>query len=146
MRAWAWRRSALKSDLVKRAGPGACSTRHVRAPHKRVSRRRRLPLRIGAEVRSFCVAGREPVDLSTRGALQRILRALVAQRKRDPHATLSPDDLLQAGWPDDKVDPTAGAQRVYVAISTLRKMGLKGLLLRRDDGYMLDPAQEIALS
>ena len=39
----------------------------------------------------------------------------------------------------------AGIHRLYVAISTLRKLGLLQLLLREEDGYRLDPAVEIEL-
>jgi hypothetical protein len=50
------------------------------------------------------------------------------------------DALLQAGWPGERVVPSAGANRVYVALTTLRKLGLRHFLLSRDDGYLLDPA------
>ncbi|MEM6991151.1 MAG: hypothetical protein AAF721_11655 [Myxococcota bacterium] len=38
----------------------------------------------------------------------------------------------------------AGANRVYVALTTLRKLGLRDYLLSQDDGYLLDPAMPIA--
>ena len=39
--------------------------------------------------------------------------------------------------------PEAGASRVYVAISTLRRMGLRDLLQRIDTGYLIDPATRV---
>jgi hypothetical protein len=47
---------------------------------------------------------------------------------------------LAAGWPDEKVLYDAGMLRVYTAIRRLRKLGLTDVLLRRDDGYVLDPS------
>ena len=52
-------------------------------------------------------------------------------------------DLLSAGWPDEAVAPLAGANRVYVAIATLRKLGLERFLVRTKDGYALDPGARV---
>jgi hypothetical protein len=38
----------------------------------------------------------------------------------------------------------AAQTRVRVAIATLRKLGLRGVLLTRDDGYLLDPQIAVA--
>jgi hypothetical protein len=53
---------------------------------------------------------------------------------------LSVYELLDLGWPGQNVDAEAGAQRVYWVIATLRRLGLGGCLLTRDEGYLLDPA------
>ena len=34
----------------------------------------------------------------------------------------------------------------HVALSELRKLGVGALLIRRDDGYLLDPAVPLSLS
>lgn len=47
--------------------------------------------------------------------------------------------LLLAGWPDERVLHHAGTSRVYTAIAQLRREGLRDVLLRRDEGYLLDP-------
>jgi len=60
--------------------------------------------------------------------------------REDPGAGLSLDDLLEIGWPGERVVPSAGANRVYVALTTLRNMGLRGHLISQGDGYLLDPA------
>ena len=36
--------------------------------------------------------------------------------------------------------PDSGATRVYTSIRRLRKSGLQGVLLTREDGYLLDPS------
>ncbi|MCA9624401.1 MAG: tetratricopeptide repeat protein [Myxococcales bacterium] len=101
---------------------------------------RRDLLAISAHARAFRVPGKEAVDLSTRRAPRRILAALVDHREAYPGIALGLDELLAAGWPGEKLLPEAGATRVYTAIATLRRMGLKPYLLRGDDGYLLDPA------
>jgi predicted ATPase len=73
------------------------------------------------------------------GKLCRLLRTLVAHHQRAPGAPLSIDELIERGWPGEKMHPEAGAKRVYTAIWHLRRLGLKDAILRVDGGYMLDP-------
>lgn len=101
-------------------------------------------LAISASARAFRVPHCEPVDLSTRRAPRRILAALADHRERYPGLALSLEELLEAGWPGERLLPEAGATRVYTAIATLRRMGLKPYLLRGDDGYLLDPSAPMA--
>ena len=61
------------------------------------------------------------------------------ERLAAPGRALDVDALFAAGWPGEKAHPDSSTSRVYVAISTLRKAGLKDVLLRRDDGYLFDP-------
>ena len=82
----------------------------------------------------------EPVDLSRRRALRSILTALATKREEAPGEALELHDLIGAGWPGERLLVDSGAARVYTAIATLRRMGLKPYLLRRDDGYLLDPS------
>lgn len=97
-------------------------------------------IRVGQAARWFQVGGADPVDLRRRGALRRILDALVEAAAADA-AELDPLDvheLFEVGWPDQQhIDPDAAAQRVYVAIRTLRREGLSGALVTSDDGYYL---------
>ncbi len=79
------------------------------------------------------------IDISSRRAPSALLRALASARKQRSGASLTVDALFDAGWPNERALPAAAASRVYVAISTLRKMGLKDLLIRDDAGYRLDP-------
>ena len=44
-----------------------------------------------------------------------------------------------AAWPGQRVVETIAMGRVQNAICALRRMGLKGVLLSRAGGYMLDP-------
>lgn len=53
------------------------------------------------------------------------------------------DALLEAGWPGERVVPTAGAARVYTAIATLRRQGLAPFIVKLPDGYTLAPTTRI---
>ncbi len=47
-------------------------------------------------------------------------------------------EVLVAGWPEESIAITAARNRVYVAISTLRSLGLTSLE-RVDTGWCFDP-------
>jgi predicted ATPase len=79
------------------------------------------------------------VRLHRRRSLQRLVHELAEHRLRAPGEAVTIADLVSFGWPGERVLPDAGAERVYTAVATLRKLGLKNVLLRRDDGYLLDP-------
>jgi hypothetical protein len=104
-----------------------------------LSSRERPPaeLRVAADGSWFEIAGGERVDLENRRALPLLLAALVDQRASG--GSLSVPELVDRGWPGEKVIEEAGANRVYVALTTLRKLGLRDFLVRNRDGYCLDP-------
>jgi predicted ATPase len=81
-----------------------------------------------------------PVDLSRWGPLQRLLERLAAERESAPGEPLSVEALVAAGWPGERVLPKAGATRVYTAIASLRRLGLRDLLVRTERGYLLQPS------
>jgi hypothetical protein len=85
------------------------------------------------------------VSLATRKTLRRLLAALVRVRRLDAERSLSVADLLAEGWPGELVLPRAGASRVYVAMATLRQLGLLGALERTPTGYRLAPGADIRL-
>ena len=79
------------------------------------------------------------VDLSRRHAPRRILLHLADRRIEVPGACATLDQLVSAGWPDERIVATAASNRAYVAVATLRKAGLATLLQSGPDGYRLDP-------
>lgn len=85
----------------------------------------------------------EGVDLTRRRALRGILRALVDHKTDPSRAPLGLDEVLEAGWPGEKMSPESGARRVYVTINRLRKLGLGELLLTTGDGYALAPRVDV---
>lgn len=82
----------------------------------------------------------ERVSLDRRQKLAVLLDRLAAERRDRPGAPLAWQALLEAGWPGERVLPEAGAHRVRVALSTLRKLGLRDAIRTIGDGYLLDPA------
>ncbi|MCU0671396.1 MAG: hypothetical protein MUE69_01255 [Myxococcota bacterium] len=95
----------------------------------------RMSLRVAIDTSVIELDG-ERVELGTRKSLRGVMRALV-----DAHGStaLPWDALLAAGWPGERVSAEAGMQRVRVAVSTLRKLGLAAVLETVEGGYRLDP-------
>ncbi len=79
----------------------------------------------------------EQVSLARRKALRAIVSALVEARLARPGVPLSVEALVGAGWPGERVLATAGAERVYAAVATLRRLGLRGFLVQQGEGYLL---------
>lgn len=96
-------------------------------------------LRIGPGAAWFRPPGAARVDLSRRKPLRLLLDRLALERERASTTSLAWDALLEAGWPGEKMRADAGAHRVRVAISTLRKMGLADALRTNETGYLLAP-------
>lgn len=82
------------------------------------------------------------VDLAKRKNIRFVLAALAARRAEGSTWT-SPEDLIAAGWPGERMRPDAATKRLHTAVWTLRKLGLEGVLQSSENGYRLDP--EIAL-
>jgi hypothetical protein len=93
----------------------------------------------------FAAAEGARVDLGRRGALRRILRALAVGHSTHPDRGLPVEALIAEGWPGQRVLVEAAATRVRVAIATLRRLGLRAVLLTREDGYLLDPRARVAM-
>jgi predicted ATPase len=132
--------TALHPRLVAaliRSGP------RTRAAGTTVTDSPQAPLVVGPECQWFQV-GEERVDLRRRKSIRLILRHLVDRHTRACGEGTDVYDLFDVGWAGEKVDPEAGARRVYWAIRTLRKNGLDELLLTSDDGYLLDPDAAVA--
>lgn len=97
------------------------------------------PYVIDAAGRWFMAPDGERHDLERRKTLGRVLAALVESRCEAPGRALGVVDLLERAWPDESLPARAGSNRVYVAVTTLRKLGLRDLLVRSERGYVLDP-------
>jgi tetratricopeptide (TPR) repeat protein len=97
-------------------------------------------LLVGPEARWFRGPGRGWQDLSNRRALRLILLELTEMRRAKPGTGVGVDALREAGWPNEKMSADAASNRVYVSLNKLRKLGLEGVLVRNESGYMLDPS------
>ena len=86
----------------------------------------------------FRVHGGPEVHLDRWPTLQKILRRLAIEHAHRPGEPVSLRALIEAGWPDQRMGARAGATRIHTAIYTLRRMGLRELLVRAPGGgYLL---------
>jgi hypothetical protein len=94
----------------------------------------------GASIRS---PEGEWIDLGRYAANARILAHLARTRVESPGRITDAIGLAAAGWPGERIVPSAAANRVRVALSALRRAGLATLIDRADGGWRLDPAQPV---
>jgi predicted ATPase len=87
--------------------------------------------------RWFRAPGCEVVSVARWRPLQRLLERLAERREIAPGEPLAVEALVAAGWPGERMLSKAGATRVYTAIASLRRLGLKGMLVRDERGYLL---------
>ena len=91
----------------------------------------------------FQAGGRRVTRLARRPALRQIVRALVEARRDRPNVALTAADLIAAGWPG--LAPEQGTARLYFTIYVLREKGLRGILVSREDGYLIDADAALAI-
>lgn len=84
-------------------------------------------------------AGPDGARCRLTGPLRRLLVALVRHHAERPGEVLTLWELLEAGWPGERPLPGAGANRVYVTLARLRRLGLRDVIERFDEGYRVDP-------
>ncbi len=101
--------------------------------------RTRREMIVGPDARFYELDGQR-VSLQRQRSLRLILLALVDHAEASPGVGLSQTEVLSRGWPGEKMRPESGATRVYTSIRRLRRGGLSGVLITRDDGYLIDPA------
>jgi hypothetical protein len=101
---------------------------------------------IAADGTWFRTPGAPRVSLTRRENLARLLRTLAVARAEAPGRALSTETLFAAGWPDERIHGAAATGRVYVALTTLRNLGLRRVLLRSSEGYHLDPSARIEIA
>lgn len=106
-----------------------------------IDRDKRDVLQIGPDARWFrAPGGKGPVDLSRRQSLRLVLAELATRREVEPGVGLSASALFEVGWPGERIDNGSANNRVRVAVATLRKLGLRGLLVGGRGGYRLSPS------
>lgn len=130
------RRSAevrIALELARRRGPRPTTVPPI--PKEMVAIGGLAVARDGSALRT---AAGDVVRLETRGAPKRILAHLVGRWLESPGATSTLDEIFAAGWPEVRVSARSAASRVYVAVSTLRTLGLGPSLARTSDGYRLE--------
>lgn len=79
------------------------------------------------------------IELESRYVLKRLLLAMCASQEESPGVSMTLEDLVEAGWPDEQMTYESGIRRVYSAIRNLRKLGLEEIVLTGENGYLIDP-------
>ena len=70
---------------------------------------------------------------------RRVLWALAEARTKEAGHPLDVDAVLHAAWPGERVAASAGTVRVQNAIKSLRRRGLRDILVTDEGGFLLDP-------
>jgi hypothetical protein len=103
-------------------------------------------LLVGPGARWFTSPDGVTSDLARRDVLRRLLLRLVEQHASAPNEGLTLEALRGAGWPSERIIESAATNRIHVALTELRRRGLRRCLIRDDDRYLLDPAMRVVLS
>lgn len=82
---------------------------------------------------------RERIELRRRKAYARVVAALLEARVGEGGEALDMPRLFAAGWPGERAEERSAANRVHVALSSLRRLGLEELIERGPDGWCLSP-------
>jgi DNA-binding winged helix-turn-helix (wHTH) protein len=67
------------------------------------------------------------------------VRKLLDRLTERPGQPVTDDDLIAELWPGDRSQARALQNRLWVAVSTLRKFGVGDALQRTGDGYAFHP-------
>ena len=123
----------------------SAKTEHARITKKVLERltSERAPRVIVQRDGSHLVHRDRIVDLSKRPSLRGILGAL-ARAHSEAHALLG-EALIRAGWPDEKLVPRAAKNRLHVALTTLRQLGLEDVLRSGEGGYWLERERTVVV-
>lgn len=97
-------------------------------------------LRVWPAASAFALPGGDPVRLPDASPLRGILSALIDLRIESPGEGLSIDAVIGAGWPEERIGAEAALNRAHVALTTLRKKGLRALIVRMGGGYAISPS------
>jgi len=94
-------------------------------------------LRVGTDLR-WCEAPQSArLDLSRRPVLRRIVGELVTARLDRPGDVVEAERLIAAGWPDDRASSVSLRNRLWVALSRLRRAGFDRAIERIGSGYRI---------
>ncbi len=91
----------------------------------------------------FRVGPAEPVSLARRRLLARVLAGLVEARQQAPAVPVTPQRLRDLGWPGERMFAASAANRVYLAVGRLRRLGLEEIIASDGDGYLIPVAIDL---
>jgi DNA-binding winged helix-turn-helix (wHTH) protein len=82
-------------------------------------------------------------ELAAESNQARLLRALIAARGARPGLPMSAEELIEQVWPGERMTHESAKNRLHVAVTTLRKLGLRDVLQSEGRGYLLAPALRV---
>ena len=88
----------------------------------------------------FAVDGEPRVPTERLRSGRRILQALVLRPE-----PLSLHELFAIGWPGERATAESMQNRVYVAITRLRKLGLNGCIVSTEGGWQIAPEVDLVV-
>jgi len=98
------------------------------------------------QFRWMVLPGGSVIDFARYKLLRRLLAVLADARVQRPGEPLAAADLVAAGWPDERILPRAARNRVHVALSRLRRLGLDTWLVHVPDGWLLASSLSVEIS
>jgi hypothetical protein len=93
-------------------------------------------LRVNADASALEVNGAR-LALASGSPQRAVLRALLDAHRRGPGVFMSTDELITSAWPGESHVGDSGMNRLRVAVSRLRKLGLSELIVSRAGAYGL---------
>ncbi|MBX3201388.1 MAG: FHA domain-containing protein [Labilithrix sp.] len=90
--------------------------------------------KVGADASWIEDASGARVELGARRVLRAVLLALIEAHARGGEL-LTPNDIARITWPGERMLPRAASNRVYVAVTSLRKLGFGRTIEHVNTGY-----------
>lgn len=142
---WAIGRPELEATLARASHAARFSTRvrqAVRIGEAVLGARRGMVLAVTLESGSFRL-GANWQSLQSKPLLAALLDSLVNARLEDAERALTKDELGAILWPGDKAGAEQRDNRLHVAVSSLRRLGLGTMLVHDGRGFRLDPSRPL---
>jgi len=102
----------------------------------RLLKRRDRTLTLAKDNSWFSIGSYPATNIARRGSMKAILIALIDQLT-GAQRSLPADELIEVGWPDQRLVHESALNRLYVAVAALRSAGLKDFLVTDEEGYRL---------
>jgi tetratricopeptide (TPR) repeat protein len=98
---------------------------------------RRATVRVDPLLRWFAVDQGARASCAKRPTMRAILRALIEAHEQRPGTIVTRAQLLDAGWPHERMAERSAQRRIEVMISRMRELGLRDVLETDLGGYRL---------
>ncbi|MBX2800369.1 MAG: hypothetical protein KTR31_22005 [Myxococcales bacterium] len=107
------------------------------------SAQQRVTLRVGPQLTWVQTTDAPPLDLRRRRVPRRLLARLLTAHSESPGTAVSGVELMQAAWPNDRAKPSSLKNRLWAALSKLRKQGLGRAIESVQNGYRIPPEMHV---